>query len=130
VERSAAQSEGLGHVRSCYWIVLAGLMLITPAAFADCQPPPPGLSFQAWQELCSNEITNAYQRFGAGMDYSVFVPSLYQMYVQASSGGAGAGGVPYATGPCSSPGQTYCNASGWLLTCNGSQWLTGAVQCQ
>jgi hypothetical protein len=118
-------------MRFCSFIVLIGLALFAPAAFADCQPPPPGLSFQAWQDLCSNEIDNAYQRFGAGMDYHVFVPGLYQMYRQASSGGGAAiGGVPYATGPCSSPGQTYCNGSGWLLTCNGSQWLTGAVQCR
>jgi hypothetical protein len=43
--------------------------------------------------------------------------------------------LPPVSGPapmqaCSVPGQTICPASGWLLTCNGSVWLTGSERCE
>ena len=32
--------------------------------------------------------------------------------------------------PCSVAGQTVCPNSGWLLTCNGTYWLTGSQRCK
>jgi len=32
--------------------------------------------------------------------------------------------------PCSVAGQTVCPNSGWVLTCNGTYWLTGSERCK
>jgi hypothetical protein len=102
--------------------------LISGAARANCNPPPPGLSFEQWTSLCSREIQFAYSQWGNGSDfYNVFVPSLYQMYVQLSQGGGAS--MPLAGAACAPAGASVCNSSGWLLTCDGRVWITGMQRC-
>ncbi len=102
-------------------IALIAFMLFSSAALAaDCRPPPNGLSFDQWANLCTNEIDYAYQLYGGGMDYDAFMQSLYGMYLNPPSQ------TPAA---CSPEGATQCNSSGWLYTCTNGQWLTGSVKC-
>ena len=112
---------------------VVGALLATPALADGCNPPPPGLSINAWYGLCSAEIQNAWRMYRASGNYGSFdefVPLLYRIYLQASSQqGGGGGGAPAPMVACSAAGQTYCHASGWLLTCNGAVWLTGAQRC-
>ena len=110
------------NLRSGLVAVICGL---APPALADCNPPPTGLGPEQWYSLCIVEIQNTYQQYGAGWDYQMFVTTLYQTYVQASLG-VGIGGQSTA---CAPDGQSYCNSSGWLMTCTNGQWLTGAVNC-
>ena len=107
--------------------VLACLLGSATAALADCNPPPPGLSFDQWTNLCTDEIANAYQLYGGAMDQDYFIGSLYDLYQSASQGGGNGGATPMAA--CSPEGETQCNSSGWLYTCTNGQWLTGAVKC-
>ncbi|MEO6298987.1 MAG: hypothetical protein ABIV25_08550 [Paracoccaceae bacterium] len=99
---------------------------ITPAsiALADCNPPPPGLSFQQWTATCPDEIDYAYSIYGNGMDYDYFVQSLYGLYLNPPATGG-----PLVMSQCSPEGATQCNSSGWLYTCTGGQGLTGSTQC-
>ncbi len=111
-------------------IALLAFLLLPTTAFADCNPPPPGLSINQWANLCENEINYYYNAYGGGMNYDYFVENLYGMYVNASQGGGGGGGggvTPMAQ--CSPEGSTQCNSSGWQYTCTNGQWLTGSVRC-
>ncbi len=106
--------------------VVACLLGSASAAQTDCNPPPPGLSFEQWTQACPREIDYAYQMFGGGMDYDYFVESLYSLYLNPPQQGYG-GVTPMAA--CSPDGATQCNSSGWLYTCTNGQWLTGSVKC-
>lgn len=97
------------------------------AALADCNPPPPGLSINQWADLCTNEIENAYQLYGGGMDYDTFVENLYGMYQNPPQPTYNGGVTPMAS--CAPEGATQCNSSGWQYTCTNGQWLTGSVKC-
>ena len=97
------------------------------AASAACNPPPPGMSFNQWTYVCSNEIDHAYQVYGGGMNYDYLVESLYGMYVNPPQTGYNGGVTPMAQ--CAPDGSTQCNSSGWLYTCTNGQWLTGSVKC-
>ena len=104
--------------------------VLTPVsiALADCNPPPPGLSFQQWTELCPSEIEYAYSIYGAGMEFDTFEQGLYSLYRNPPIAGYPVGGVTPG-GQCSPDGATQCNSSGWLYTCTNGQWLTGSVKC-
>ena len=104
-------------------ILVALFCLGAVPALANCNPPPVGLGPDQWYYLCTNEIQYAYQQLGAGWEYQSFVGALYQEYLRASVPGPG------HMQQCSPDGQSYCNASGWLMTCTNGQWLTGAVNC-
>jgi hypothetical protein len=117
-------------VKALIIAAFTALGCVQALAQTSCNPPPPGLSFAQWSGACQAEIAQAYQLLGNGQDFTVFVGGLYQLYVQATINPQPApGGAPQATGPCSLAGQTFCNGSGWLLTCNGQQWLTGTQRC-
>jgi hypothetical protein len=62
------------------FLVLLGLA--ASPALANCNPPPPGLDFNSWLALCPAEIDYAYQVFGAGIDPTIFVQSLYRWRCQ------------------------------------------------
>lgn len=110
------------------FVGLACLFGSATAAEANCNPPPPGLSINQWAYVCQNEIDNAYQMYGGGMDYNYFVQGLYGMYLNPPQQGYSNGGVtPLAQ--CAPEGSTQCNSSGWLYTCTNGQWMTGSVQC-
>ena len=113
---------------SLFVAILAIVLLPASLARADCNPPPPGLSFQQWTDLCPDEIDYAYSLYGADMDYDTFVRDLYGMYRNPPAANYGSSGVtPLAQ--CSPDGATQCNSSGWLYTCTNGQWLTGSVKC-
>lgn len=115
-------------IRSCLTAAAFVLMVAMPAAAqTSCSPPPPGLDMQTWFNACQPQINYTFQTTNHGLPWESFVPALYQMYLLAGGGGGGGGGGQSA--PCSPDGQTYCNASGWQMTCTNGQWLTGAVQC-
>lgn len=106
------------------WVLIGG------TAFADCNPPPPGLTADDWFATCTDVINYNYQQNNYGMDYQTYVQTLYAMYIQAQNPQVQAGGG--APGPmvaCSGEGATFCPTSGYLLTCSGGVWLTGAATC-
>ncbi len=109
--------------------VLASLIASAALAGPYCNPPPPGLSFDDWANACSDEIDNAYQIYGGGMNYDYFITNLYGMYQNAAQGGGGYNGGVTPLAACSPEGSTTCNSSGWLYTCTNGQWLTGSVKC-
>jgi hypothetical protein len=117
-----------GHMRRFRAAVFGLFALAAHPALANCQPPPPGLGPQDWYALCTNEINWMYQNQNpGGLDYDTYVSAVYAAYVQASLGGGGASGL--VGGQCSPDGTTMCNSSGWLQTCAGGIWTTGATQC-
>jgi hypothetical protein len=101
-------------------------LLVSSSAIADCIEPP-GLSFQQWYQHCTADIQDAYRVYGIpmGLTFEQYVVALYRFYVQSNSGAL----PPAPMVPCQQAGATYCPASGWLLTCNGQWWLTGAQRC-
>jgi len=105
-------------------ILLGGLPGAALAQGNGCNPPPAGLDINTWFTLCQAEINYAYQYYNQGLQWQSFVPAMYRLYVIASSGGGGGQSTA-----CAPDGQTYCNSSGWQMTCTNGQWLTGAVQC-
>ena len=105
---------------------VALLCLVAPPALANCNPPAPGLGPDQWYYICTNEIDYAYRRYGQGWDFESYVAALYQAYVRASLSYNSRGAQ---NSICSPDGQSYCNSSGWLMTCTNGQWLTGAVNC-
>ena len=111
----------------CFLTLVSCVLGFAAPALADCNPPPPGLSFDDWTNLCPAEIENAYQYYGNGGNYDDFVGYLYGIYLNASQGGSTGGVPPLAS--CASDGATQCNSSGWLYTCTNGQWLTGSVKC-
>jgi hypothetical protein len=132
-----------GTVRTITVVFLATLAQLFSPAFADCNPAPPGLSEQQWYQQCAPILQQGYRQGLNGEPYRVpyarFVEYMYRYYVMNTSGTVTPRvppsplppvGEPYAASPCSVAGQTYCNASGWLLRCNGSVWLTGWEQCK
>ena len=111
---------------------LAGLLLAGPA-LADCSPPPPGMGKPQWYQLCAGVLWQSYvQTFGGPNDivpFDVYVEATYRVYVDNSLGRPNGFYGPAPMAPCTSPGQTFCPVSGYVLTCNGSVWLTGAARC-
>jgi hypothetical protein len=115
------------NIRRFVGVVLA----MCSAASMACNPPP-GLTIQQWYRLCEADIAALYRAYGAGMDFRTFTSNTYEIYqMNTSSPAAAPGAAPmgiYPTAACSIPGQTACY-SGWMMTCNGRQWLTGSVRC-
>lgn len=107
--------------------LFGALATLATSATLACNPPP-NLTLQQWYGMCQFDIRAAYQMYGAGIDFNFFAASLYQQYAQSSGIPGVMPTTPYPTTPCSIAGQTAC-FSGWVMTCNGSQWLTGAERC-
>jgi hypothetical protein len=111
------------------------LLLIAPPALANCQPSPPGLAIQDWFNLCTSEINFGFQTplgnpYGIA-DFKTYVNWLYTVYQNPPQQGAaqlGASGGLVGN-QCAPDGATMCNSSGWLQTCSGGIWTTGATQC-
>ena len=111
-------------------IAVAAAVSAAPALAQSCNPPPPGLSQPQWYGLCEDLLLQRYREgYGGGAPYQVFVGIVWQAYLRGSAAPAAGGGAPGPMVACSAPGQTYCPASGWLLTCNGNFWMTGAARC-
>jgi hypothetical protein len=108
-------------------LAVAALATLSTTAALACSPPP-NLSIQQWYGLCQADIQLAYQLYGAGLNFNMFTTLLYQQYAQYPGLPSAMPSNPIPGSACAVPGQTAC-FSGWMMTCNGSQWLTGALRC-
>ena len=111
----------IDHLLQKVAIVLLAALPLTADAQSMCNPPPPGLDYNTWFSVCQSEINFEFQTRQHNLPWERFVPELYNLYINYVE--------PYQPTACSPDGQTYCNSSGWQMTCTNGQWLTGAVQC-
>ena len=113
------------------FVGLAAIAVVS-AAQASCYPPP-GLTIHQWYGMCTSDIQFAYRRYGVklGMPFNQYVVALYNIYQRVSANARQMPTMqsPSPMVPCHQAGATFCPASGWLLTCNGRWWMTGASRC-